>query len=863
LLERDDDLAALTAQWERARAGRGGLAVVSGEAGAGKSSLLQAFTEERVEGVPVLWGACDPLSLPRPLGPLHDVAEQLKLARSVLLEARQSHEIFAAVFERLSRQPAVFIVDDLHWADQGTVDLLRFLLRRIRTTRSLVVGTVRDDEIGATHPLRALFGDVARSPDGMSLALRPLSVAAVAALVEDRPVDPGRLHHITGGNPFFVVEMLDHAGAELPTAVRDAVLARTTHLDGEAWDLLHLLACAPEAIPDLLLPHLGIGLVPLRALDAAGLIRRSRRGVTFRHDLCRTAIADTVPPGGEVPLHCRMLDALEASAAADPAVLTHHAVGAGDRGRVVRHASAAGRAAARSGAHTQAAGFFRVALEQGSALAPSGEAELLELLAAECYLIDRLDDAIAASERAMRLRERAADPAGVSTNHHALSVYHWYNAERGDAERHASEAVAVLDGAAEQRSGHERARLGHGLAMQAFLAMHNHDLDQAGRAVAHATQLAADVDEPMLSVRLRLLSNICGVIQGDLAARDATLSILGTADEQFDETYSSGYSCLTYLDVEQRRLREASEVLGVSLPMTVERDLPICRVWQLGSRGRLRFLQGDWAGALEDADAVLSAPSAPLARTWPHLVRGLVTLRQGGAAEADLDEAWQLASRYGEPIRQLPTAAALAEQAWLTGRADSRLGECRALLARSGQVGLEWARGELASWLRRLDPASDLATSAGGVAEPYRLQLAGNFEAAAEQWSALSLPYERALALVDTGDPEQVRAGVDQLDRLGADEVAAKVRQDLRQQGITGVPARRRETTRSNPAGLTAREVEVLGLLGQGMTNAELAQHLYISAKTVDHHVSAILAKLQVGSRREAVLRGRQLGVLV
>ncbi|MCA1844519.1 MAG: AAA family ATPase [Actinobacteria bacterium] len=862
LLERDDDLAALVAHWERARAGRGGLAVVAGEAGAGKSSLLQAFADDHHAGTPVLWGACDPLSLPRPLGPLHDVADQLGLPRSVLDEARQSHEIFAAVFECLARRPAVFIVDDLHWADQGTIDLLRFLLRRIRTTRSLVVGTVRDDEIGPTHPLRALLGDVARSADGISLALRPLSLAAVASLVDDRPVDPERLHRITSGNPFFVVEMLGHTGDELPTAVRDAVLARTTDLEQQAWDLLHLLACAPEAIPDVLLPHLGIGLVPLRAVGAAGLIRRGRRGVAFRHDLCRGAIAETIPPGGEVALHRRMLDALESSGLSDPAVLTHHAVGAGDRERVVRHASAAGRAAARSGAHTQAAGFFRVAVEQGAALGPSDEAGLLELLAAECYLIDRLDDAIGASQRAMRLREQAADAGGVSVNHHALSVYHWYNAERGDAEHHASEAVAVLDGAAESASVDDRARRGHGLAMQAYLAMHNNDVDGAGLAVTQAALVAEGIDEPTLSVRVGLLGNIWGVIQGDAAARDATLVILDTPEDQFDEIYSSGYSYLTYLDVEQRRLGEASELLGVSLPLTVERDLPICRVWQLGSRGRLKFLEGDWAGALEDAEAVLAAPSAPLARTWPHLVRGLVTLRRSGTAEADLDEAWRFACRYGEPIRLLPTAAALVEQAWLTGRPEPRLDECRALLARSVQPGLEWGRGELASWLRRLDPGSDLGIPADDVAAPYRLVLAGRFEEAAEAWAGLSVPYEQALALVDTGDPDAVRAGVDLLDRLGADEVAAKVRHDLRRRGITAVPARRRETTLANPAGLTAREVEVLGLLGQGLTNAELAQRLFISAKTVDHHVSAILAKLGVAGRRDAVHRARQLGVI-
>ena len=476
LQEREVDLAFLAARLQRARDGRGGLAIVSGESGAGKSTLLQAFADGEGEVASVLWGACDPLTTPRPLGPVHDLAAQLgDHVTAMLRNSSQPHEIFQAVFEHLRLHPSVLIVDDLHWADQGTIDLLRFLLRRIRITGSLVVGAMRDDEIGASHPLRLLLGDIARSPDAATIALRPLSVTAVTALVGDRPLDPHWLHHLTGGNPFYVAEMLDHDGREIPGTVRDAVLARTSGLEPEAWDLLHLLACAPEAIADQLLAPLGIALPALRAVDQAGLIRRGLRGVAFRHDLCRMAISRTLPPGGGVSFHRRLLTALESSPSPDPAILAHHAVGAGDPQRVLRYATAAGRAAARSGAHTQAAAFFETALERGAPEAETDEAELLELLAGECYLVDRLDDAIAASQRAMLLRERNHDVAGVSSNHHALSVYHWYNAERPLAERHAAAAEAVLlaDPTDTER---DHGYLGHALAMQAYLAVQVNDI---------------------------------------------------------------------------------------------------------------------------------------------------------------------------------------------------------------------------------------------------------------------------------------------------------------------------------------------------------------------------------------------------
>ncbi|HUP74641.1 MAG TPA: hypothetical protein VM282_16475 [Acidimicrobiales bacterium] len=402
-----------------------------------------------------------------------------------------------------------------------------------------------------------------------------------------------------------------------------------------------------------------------------------------------------------------MLDALESSPSADPAVLAHHAAGAGDTIRTLRYAAHAGRAAARSGAHTQAAAFFRIALDQGVAATPADEAELLELLAGECYLTDHLDDAIAASERAMALRERSQDLAGVSTNHHALSVYQWYNANRDVAEQHAEAAAAVLDSESDLRSDTDRVRFGHAVAMQSYLAVQANDVDRARtllrRAAAVSAEIKADID-PSLSVRIRLIGGICDVLEDCGGSREATLSILDGAHEQLDEIYSSGYSNLTYLDVEQRRLRDATELLAFTLPLTVERDLPICHVWQLGARGRLKLIEGDWREAVVDADTVLSGPSSPLARTWPHLLRGLVRLRTGGDADADLEGAWQLASRLAEPMRMLPAAAALVERAWLKGQSDDRLEECRDLLQRTTRAGLEWARGELASWLHRLDP---------------------------------------------------------------------------------------------------------------------------------------------------------------
>lgn len=860
LADRDHLLGEIIARADDARAGRGGLVFVSGESGAGKTSFVEAFVDRWVKDERVLWGACDPLPTPRPLGPIHDVAHRLAPAtQAVLAESEASYDIFDAVYDDLRTAPSVLVLDDLQWADQGTIDLLRFVLRRVSQTRSLAVGIVRDDEVGVGHPLRVLLGDAARSTRAGSLPLPPLSVEAVERLVGEGDVDPAWLHRVTGGNAFFVCEMLEHqhvSDTDLPTTVRDAVLARTSDLDPAAWDALNLLTCSPGAVPDRLLTDLGVTLPALRALSDAGLTRRSARGVAFRHDLCRMAVSSVIPPGAEAGLHRRLLDAYEASSAVDPAVLTHHALGAGDIERIRRAAYDAGAAAARSGAHTQAAEFFTMALDHGGPSTAEDEADLLELLAWEFYLIDRLPDAISACQRAMRIREELGESAAVSANHHSLSVYQWYNANRGLAEGHAVEAMTVLDD--ESGDAGQLVQLGQAFAMQAYLAVQASDLDRAATLIGRAREIADKTRDSALTIRVRLIESYGAVLNGDESGRDEILAILNSGPKHIDELYSGGWSNITYFDVEQRRLDVAAELLDVSIPLMLEHDLPICRVWQIGSRARLELMVGEWDDATADADRVLDAPSAPLARTWPSLIRALVALRRHGAGADSLNDAWQLACRFAEPIRMLPVAAAIVEMSWATGVSDDRIPECRELLSRGPVAGLEWSRGELAVWLRRVGETID----ATDVAEPYRLVLDGAYEAAADEFHRLSMPYDAALALVDSGDSSLAARALDILDRLGADAVAAKVRRDLRARGQSVVPARRRSATLANPAGLTARQVDVLRLLDDGLTNAELADRLFLSVKTVDHHVSAILGKLEVNKRREAVRRARELGIL-
>ena len=285
--------------------------VVVGESGAGKTAFVEHFLAERAGRVRTLSAVCDPLTPPRPLGPIRDVAHGVgEQSRRMLSDAEHAVDIFDALFADLGATPTVLVIDDLQWADQGTIDMLRFVLRRIHRCPLLVVGVAREDEVHPAHPMRTLLADVARSASAHLVSLEPLTLDGVRELAGEQTIDTAWLHRITGGNAFFVTEMLDHPTGDLPTTVRDAVLGRTVGLDAEAWDLLNLLSCSPEAIPDLLLPA-----SRCHATDAAAASRRAshspeqpRRGVPARPvpaggDQCHAARRRTA----SAPSHARRL----------------------------------------------------------------------------------------------------------------------------------------------------------------------------------------------------------------------------------------------------------------------------------------------------------------------------------------------------------------------------------------------------------------------------------------------------------------------------------------------------------------------------------------------------------------------------
>ena len=429
---------------------RGRVVLVGGEAGIGKTALVRRFCAEHSNSAHVLWGACDSLFTPRPLGPLLDVAETTGGELDQLVrEGARPHEVAAALMNELAdRAPAILVLEDLHWADEATLDVLRLVTRRIEAVPALIVATYRDDELDRSPLLRIVLGEVARAERAARLDLDQLSPAAVAELARPYGVDSGPLYETTSGNPFFVSEVLAGGGDGIPNSVRDAVLARAAHLSPEARTVLDAVAVVPPqaelGLLDALVPDGGDG---TEECLASGMLAAVGGAVSYRHELARLAVEESLPPTRSLALHRKALDALASApdGSLDLARLAHHADAAGDADAVLRFAPAAAERAAALGAHREAAAQYARALRYGDRLTPERRAELLVNRAVSCVLTDQYDESIAAATGAVEEYRRLGDRVREADALRIRSDVGWCPGLTAEAMRDARESISLLE----------------------------------------------------------------------------------------------------------------------------------------------------------------------------------------------------------------------------------------------------------------------------------------------------------------------------------------------------------------------------------------------------------------------------------
>src|SRR5499427_7207276 len=855
LVEREGFLASLEQLLDEALGGSGRLVFLGGEAGVGKTALAAALAEA-ASGPVVRRGSCDSITTAEPLGPILDAVPEL--AEIVDQDAGMSRlRLFHKIRGLLSESPMLLVLEDVHWADEATLDILRFLGRRLAGAELMILATFRSEELSRDHPLTVVLGDLATLPGVIRMQLPPLSAAGVRQLLdaEHSDLDAEAIFQRTGGNPFYVTEVLAAGTDRVPATVRDAVLARVSRLSPAAQEV--------AGVASVLGRHAEIDFVvavsgrPLAAVDECldrGVLVLDGTAVGFRHDLARLAVEQSLPTAERAAAHASALAQLLALGSRDHRRLAHHAAGCGDREAVARHAPLAAARAARLGAHREAAEHLQVALRYHET-PDRDRAELLDRLSYECYLTDQIARARDSGLAALAIHEHEQDARSIGTSQRWLSRLTWFLGQNADSERYAAAAVTTL----------EQLGPGPGLAMAysnlAQLRMLSDDTAEALHWGGKAIELARRFGDR--EVEMHALNNVGTALTwaGEMAEGLARLTQsldMALADEA-QEHAARAYTNLGHNYLRNRSFAEADRYLRAGITYCTDRDLDTWRLYMSAWLAHSLAEQGRYAAAEQYLTDILRYPHlSPVTRVCALTVAGVLATRRGRDGMGPLDEALPIAIQTGEYQRLLPVVIARAEAAWIAGRPTDVAADIDRAWPFAIAHPRPWELGELSWWLHL---AGKHRQASVPLASPFALMLSGEHRAAAGEWRDLGCPLWSAYALAFSPPLQDAQECLEILDGLGVPAVRHAVLRDRHVRGLV-VPRGPRAARRASPAGLTAREAEVLQLLTEGLSNAEVAERLFLSEKTVGHHVSAVLRKLGEPTRSRAVAKALRLGVI-
>jgi ATP/maltotriose-dependent transcriptional regulator MalT len=849
LVERDEALATLRRYLdEEAVAGMGRLVLIRGEAGIGKTALVKSFVEDCPSGLDVLWGACDGVSTPQPFGPFEDMADALGPAFRQLLDSNAARgELGRWLLKWMSAGPLrVLVIEDVHWADQATLDLLAFLARRIEPLRVMLLVTHRDGDDGAPSVARIL-GGVASLPVLRQLPLEPLSRAGVKRLANETGVDGTELHRVTAGNPFYVREVLATGLSRIPISVRDAVRARVAQLDERGRRALQVAAIlGVRSEPWLLAAVAGEDILGIDDCVRIGLLTKAD-GIAFAHELTRMVVVEDLPVIHGIALHRRALATLEQAAIGDAARLAYHAEGAAERDAVLRHAAAAGHRAFAAGSHREAIAQFERALRFADGLAPEARAVLLEPLSQALSLNINNPEAYEAAAEAATLRRKAGDDLATAAGLPFLAEVAWRADHGPEAWSAAREAIALAEPMGDRRE------LAMGYAALGRLEMLNGQNREGRSTSERALEIARRIeDAEVTAVALATIGSIELDLGDEHGWTDLGESVRICRELHLPHLvdralWALGHSAFVWRRYKlareyRQQLKEYFQGLWGSEIDLYGIDSPMAE---------LEFVLGDWDAAAARAHAALAGPR----RRSPERITALTVLariafrRSEPGWQVRLDELRTFVGgleSVAAPVER-GLSVAEAEAAWISGDLGPIVPRLHAAYSAACREGSRAAIGELGLWLWRAGALSELDERAE---DAYLLEVAGQAREAAGEWERLSMPYEAALSLAGSSDVADLQRAHEELTRLGATAVVHRVAHRLRELG-SPVPRGPRPTTRANPGGLTEREWEIARLLALGLSNPEIADRLVVSPKTVGHHVSAVLAKLGVRRRAE------------
>lgn len=861
LLEREEPHARLEAALASARSGQGQVISIEGEAGIGKTSLALSFADAHRRDARVYVGGCEHLATPEPLGPLHDIARDSDGRFS--LSCTSPLTTFEALLRLLSsgRPPGLLLIEDIHWADDATLDLLRYLGRRVRTAPILIVVTFRNDEPPSQSRLAALWADMPRDCRER-IELKPLSEDAISILAGHRDRTAQEILALTGGNPFHVTEVLATDGSAVPQSVREATLARASRLSALARRTLECAAIFPRQIDQEMLRVLAgdAECAGVEECMRAGMLNGSGKILTFRHELARRALHEAMAPLRRRELHAAALALLKTREDVRAAELVHHAQEAAAGEDLVFYSRRAADEADALGAHRESVQHLARAVQHGHWLSDSERADLLERQAEtgdECGAFETSMKAVGA---AIAARKSAGDSIGLGNALRISARLHWHLGHPELAEQQVQEALDVM------RGHRDTWQYAMALSTQSQLDML---ADRNDLAVPRALEAMARAEAlERWDVYLHALTNATTARCSANVEAGVPYMVAAIAEARqrgAPDLLPRMYANLAYMMTGDRRYEGLSKYMDEGISVATARDNAPLEGYIRGTRAIALLDLGRIPEAVSEAELVLSGPyprGTPRFNAIIALARARV--RTGVPAEGLLDELRAMPTSQRDIMRRAPLAVVDAEALWLGLPRPGALERIRSAFETACRAqGQRWALADTALWLKILgEPVVIPEEIMKSLRPGHRAHIAGRWREAAQAWSEMGCVYEQAIALSMGDDDAAQREALVLFDRLGAMPAASLLRRQMRARGARSIPRGPISQTRANPIGLTRRQLQVLSLLGQGLSNALIAERLYISRKTTQHHVSAIIAHLGASSRHGAAVAAHRRGLL-
>lgn len=862
LIERDDFLLSLRKGFTKAASGEGHCLLIMGEPGIGKTSLVKEFLSEIKDESIQYTGACDSLFTPRPLAPLYDLALQINGDWVDKIQSISSRtELFTKFVHELTsyNRPVVLVFEDIHWADEATLDFVKFFARRINRTNCLFILTWRDEEVDQQHPLRNVLGDLA--PDTFTrIQLTPLSRQAVQKMADEKGYDGEDVYRLSGGNPFYVTEILASYSPGIPDNIKDSILSVYNRLEDDTKTLWQQLSVIPEGLEVSRLYKIEQGWHEAIGSCIASRILLIRNGkIFFKHELYRRTIEVSLSPFKRISLNKNLLHLFLKSFEERGEIekIVHYAKNANEHDLVVKYAPIAAKQAACVGAHIEASKLFLTAIEYSDEKDLDQLVTFYEGYAYECYLTNQIKEAIMYQTKALKIWKGKNEVEQIGNSLRFLSRLWWFEGNHDQAESYAAQAVAVLDG---QQASKAQAMAYSNMAQLKMLSDRTEECVYWGeKAIAIAGTLD---DEETLAHALNSMGSALMVTQSGTKKGIQLLnqSLAIALRNSYHEHVARAYAALGSNAVTIKDYVFGKKTLEEGISYCEERDLDSLRQYMLGWKARLDLELGHWEDAMKLADKLLKKENLlPVVKIGALVLVATVRLRRGDQdALPLLLDARKMAFETTEMQRIIPTLTALLEYEWLMGKRyieQDTLDRLVNMFIRAKKIS---RNSRFIFWLKKTRKQNPLTEPTVNVSELNSREKA--LEEAAS-WKELSCSYEQALALFEGNDDDK-RKALCIMQHLGANAVCEKLKMEMRSSGIKKIPRGLRQSTKANPAQLTNRELDVLQLLTNGTQNKEIGEMLFISPKTVDHHISSILFKLDVNSRSKAVTEAARLGIL-